>query len=97
MGQEEIQKLLEITSRPLSVREIGEILGKEPCNISQIIKPMIKYAEISFLEIGKDLALKLYGCKHRMRLYFVEEEKIPTKEKSKKTIIEEEKKKNGSG
>lgn len=72
MGQTEIQKLLEISIRPLTLKEISIILDREPKKIADLIRSMLKYNEVNFLEIDKDTALKKYGCKHKMRLYFIE-------------------------
>lgn len=39
--------------------------------ISKDINKMIQYHEVEYKEITKELALKKYNCKRRMRLYFV--------------------------
>lgn len=70
MGQSDIIELLEKSDHPLSRSEIADVLKVQPSTISMLINKLIKYNEILFEEIDKEMALKKYGCKKRMRLYF---------------------------
>ena len=73
MGQREVIKILENSDKPLSVGEISKILNDNQKKISKDLNKMLQYKEICFIEIDKDTALIKYNCKHRMKLYFVEE------------------------
>jgi hypothetical protein len=71
MGQTEIQKLLEIASKPLLTREICIILNCNQKKISEDLGKMIKHKEIEYVELNKDESFKKYGCKHKLRFYFM--------------------------
>jgi len=71
MGQEEVLKVLEKAKIPLAVSEIAELLSERTCKISLTLSKLLKYSEIEFIEIDRVEAMKRYGCKHRMKLYFV--------------------------
>lgn len=70
MGQSDIIELLEKSDRPLSRSEIAQQLNSAPSKISVLLKSLIDWNEIMFEEIDKELALKKYNCKKRMKLYF---------------------------
>ena len=69
--QEEIIEVLRNENKPLSGQEIAKKLGETKIKISMRIKQLIKFEEIRCIEIPRDLALKIYHCKRRMRLYYV--------------------------
>lgn len=74
VSQEDIILLLEKVKKPLSRKEISDILNERPEKVSLKIKDLIKYGEIEFKEISRIEAKKLYGDKapfRRMRIYFV--------------------------
>ena len=73
MSQRDVIKILEKAEEPLSVGEIAKILDDNQKKISKDINKMLQYDEVCFVEINKEVALEKYKCKHRMRLYFVED------------------------
>jgi predicted Zn-ribbon and HTH transcriptional regulator len=70
LSQSEVIKILEHAEGPLSVGEIARMLQDNQKKISKDINRMLKYKEVSFIEIDKGIAISKYKCKHRMRLYF---------------------------
>ncbi len=72
MSQSEIIDLLEKQEKPLSVGEISKLLDDNQKKISRCIAKMLKYDEIKFVEIDRIVAMEIYHCKHRMRLWFVD-------------------------
>ena len=76
MGQSEIAKLLEIASKPLLTREICLILNCEQKKVSEDLSKLLKHEEIDYIELDKDTSYKKYGCKHKMRLYFIKKLKV---------------------
>lgn len=84
MGQSDIIELLEKSDRPLSRSEIAQELNSAPSNISVLLKTLLDWNEIMFEEIDKELALKKYNCKKRMKLYF-SPNKFPHKKSNTKT------------
>jgi len=73
VSQRDVIKILEKAEEPLSVGEIAKILDDNQKKISKDINKMLQYDEVCFVEINKEVALEKYKCKHRMRLYFVED------------------------
>ena len=71
MSQSEIINLLEKKTTPLSVGEIAILLDDNQKKISRCLASMLKYHEVSFIEIDRIKAMKNYKCKHRMKLWFV--------------------------
>jgi hypothetical protein len=71
MGQEEIQKALENAPTPLLTREICVIIKCNQKEVSKDLSKMLKYKEVDFIELDKDISLKKFGCKHKLRLYFL--------------------------
>ena len=71
MSQGEILDILKKEKKPLSAREIIEQLDINPKRVYVLIKILLKYEEIKCIEIPRDLAMKLYRSKRRMRLYYV--------------------------
>jgi len=72
MSQSEIIDLLEKEEKPLSVGEISKLLDGNQKKISRGLAMMVKYGEVSFIEINRIEAMKNYKCKHRMRLWFID-------------------------
>jgi predicted transcriptional regulator len=71
MGQADVLKLLEKVKEPLSGSEIASKLGERSKEVFRHLRIMIKYGEVSFVEIDRNEALKKYSCKRRMKLYFI--------------------------
>lgn len=75
IGQQEILILLEKVKKPLSRKEISDILNERPEKVSLIIKDLLKFKEIKCIEISRIEARERFGENapfRRMRLYFVE-------------------------
>lgn len=71
MGQSEILDFLQKQKVPLSSKEISEQMGIRESTILDKLRNMIKYSEVNCMELNKDLSMKFYKCKRRMRLYYV--------------------------
>ena len=73
MGQIDIILLLEKEKKPLSRKEISDLLKERPQKITNLLKDLIDGKDICFIEIDRNEAQKKYGnnIKRRMRLYFL--------------------------
>lgn len=71
ISQTEVIEILEKADKPLSRTEIAEQLMEDVVKISHCLKRMLKYDEIKCIEINRKQAMKLYGCKRRMRIYYI--------------------------
>ena len=78
MGQDEIMTILKESNVPLSALEIANIMNTrfpdasaDSSAINKKIKQMIKYNEVDVIILPKELALKFFKCKKRLRLYYV--------------------------
>ena len=72
MGQGDILEALQEQKKPLSIPEIAKILDTESIRtVFALVKKLLKTNDISCIEIPRDLAMKMYRCKRRMRLYYV--------------------------
>ena len=71
MGQVEIIAILEKSKVPLSARELAEKLNQREKSIVLTISQLIKFNEVKVMELNKDLAMKFFNCKRRMRLYYL--------------------------
>lgn len=74
MGQNEILILLEKVKKPLSRKEISDMLNERPEKITNILKDLLRFNEIDFIELNRIEAKEKYGDKapfRRMRIYFV--------------------------
>lgn len=71
MGQEEVIKFLEKQKNPLSSGEIASAMNENKNKISVIISKLLKHGEINYIEINRLKALDNYGCKRRMKLYYI--------------------------
>jgi len=63
--------ILQKADKPLSRTEIARQLSEGMEKVSLQIKKMLKYNEIKCIEINRIQALEFYGCKRRMRLYYL--------------------------
>jgi len=71
MSQQDVIEILEKMKQPLSVSDIAKFIDDEVCKISKELTRMLKYNEVSFVEIDRFEAMEKYNCKRRMRLWFV--------------------------
>ena len=72
-GQGDIQEILEKATYPLAYREIVEICENSERSIRRLLKNMITHREVEFIELDRKLAMEIYNCKKKMRLYFLTE------------------------
>jgi repressor of nif and glnA expression len=73
MGQDEIMRILKKEKgNPLSAKEIAKKLNLDDYKkVFVLLKKMIRFEEVSFIEISRNESLKNHNCKHRMKLYFL--------------------------
>jgi predicted transcriptional regulator len=71
LGQNDVIQLLEKANKPLSRKEIAEALGWRETKVTDIICKLLQYNEVKCQELTHEYALKFYGCKRKMRIYFV--------------------------
>ena len=72
MGKEEVYSVLEKNKKPMSRTDIAKEANLSLCLASHIISRLVRGKEIKIIEIDREQAMKLYRCKRRMRLYFVD-------------------------
>jgi len=72
MGQQEVIDILKKVGKPLSRSEIAKLLDWDPNKTSQVIARVIKdkFNPVKFKEVDRVQALKIYGCKRRLKIYF---------------------------
>jgi hypothetical protein len=71
MGQSDILKLLEKEEKPLPVGMIAKKLNENQKKISLLLSKLLKFNEVDCVEIDRLEALSKYGCKRRLRLWYV--------------------------
>jgi len=71
MGQAEVIEFLKSADKPLTAREISEQLDESYSKISKDLHTLLKWGEVSYIVIDKDTALRSYGCKRRLKLFFL--------------------------
>jgi len=75
MSQADVIGVLEKAKMPMSrsdiAKELGGLYTNAPKRVSILINKLLKYGEVKCIEIPRDLAIKMYKCKRRMRLYYL--------------------------
>ena len=71
MSQGDILEILKKERRPLAASEIIKQLDINAKRVYVLINILLKYDEIKCIEIPRDLAMKMYKSKRRMKLYYV--------------------------
>lgn len=71
MSQQEILTVLEKSKVPLTAREISEKLGKLEVHVCADLRSLLKFNEVKVMELNKELSMKFYKCKRRLRLFHV--------------------------
>ena len=71
MSQSDVIEVLKKEKRPISAEEIIQKLDISGKRVYVLINTLLKYEEIKCIEIPRDLAMKMYNSKRRMRLYYV--------------------------
>jgi chromosome segregation and condensation protein ScpB len=69
--QEIIEVLLKNKGKPLSVKEIQTFLDISITAVAHAITSLIEHDEIKYIEIGREQAMKKYGCERRIRIFYV--------------------------
>jgi len=72
-GQGDIIEVLEKAEYPLAYREILEVCESSERSVRRLLKDMIHHREVEFIELNRVLAMELYNCKKKIRLYFLTE------------------------
>lgn len=74
MGQVEVLNALKNQDKPLSRREISEMLGEDLTKISHILNALLKFGDVHYIEIDRHKAKEMFGEKappRRMKLYYI--------------------------
>jgi len=73
MGSQDVLDILENSKYPLTAKEIAQKLEDDICQIIKIISRLLKEknTEVKVKELDKQLAMKFYGCKHKIRLFYI--------------------------
>lgn len=71
MGQGEIIEILKNNKSPMRGREIAELLHQDFKNIINTISKLLKYGELKYIEVDRIDALKKFGSKRKLRLYYI--------------------------
>lgn len=71
MGQGEILEVLEESKVPLAIREMARMMDEAEEKIAHTLRRMLKYGDVKCVELNKDLAMKFFKCKRRLRLYYL--------------------------
>lgn len=74
--QQEIITLLEKMKKPLTAKEIADLLEASITNIRNDLRKMLHYGEVEFCEIDKDIALKFFNSKRRLRVFYLEKKDL---------------------
>lgn len=72
MGQSEIIEVLNNSEKPLSGKELAKLVGQSfQGAVSIILKKLLDQKEIKCIELDRLQAMKLYGSKRKLRLYYI--------------------------
>jgi len=72
MGQSEVIKFLKKQKEPLSRGEIARGMKEHPNKITRILSQLLKYDDISFIELNRFKARERVGTCRRIMLYYVD-------------------------
>lgn len=73
MGQGEVIKFLEGCNKPLSRKQIAEAMNEDPIKISHIIRNLLRWGEIEFVEYTGEKVFRVAGyvTGRRTRFFFI--------------------------
>ena len=71
MSQDKIQEILKEMGEPIPARVLAELLETTVGHINKQLKPMIKYKEISYIELYGKEAYQQFKVRRKMRLYYI--------------------------
>lgn len=84
MGQGEIIEVLEKLTKPCSRGEIAELMKEDPIKVSHWLAILVKHREVETMKINSDEA-KEYGCRRRIKLYFMKSTEVNKNGRTKTT------------
>lgn len=78
IGQAEVIDFLKSCDKPVTRKQIAEALDCDPIKISHILKNLLKFAEVDFIEHPRDIASDLVGyvLLRRTRFFFLAKEQL---------------------
>ena len=78
IGQAEVIEFLESCDEPVTRKQIADGLECDPIKVSHILKDLLKFNEVDFVEYARDKASELVGyiLLRRTRFFFLVEEQI---------------------
>jgi len=71
MGQYEILKALEKSEMPMASREIAEATGERINEVITCLGKLLKQKEVKCIEINRHKALKHFGSKRKLRIFYL--------------------------
>lgn len=74
ISQQEVLDCLEKEKRPMSVKQIAEIIGRRDKKIYPLINKLLKWNEVFYKEITAEQAIRHFNCKRRMFIYSFKQE-----------------------
>ncbi len=76
MGQKEVITYLEKCEKPQSRQQIARAIGWTPTRVTKILRVLLKWKDIQFIEYSQEEAQELvtYKLMRRTRFYFVDSE-----------------------
>lgn len=76
MGQQEIIEILSKIHFPLSRADLSILLNDTVEKTSKHLKTLLHTGDIKSIEVDKDLSLKVFNSKRRLRLYYFDDDTI---------------------
>ncbi len=76
IGQAEIIDFLKECEKPMTRKQIADGLDYDPVKVSHILRDLLKFKEVDFIEHARDIASELVGyvLLRRTRFFFIVEE-----------------------
>lgn len=74
IGQAEIINFLERCDKPMTRKQIAEAMNEDAIKVSHILKNLVRWAEVQFLELSGEEIKEVAGYYpgRRTRVYFIE-------------------------
>lgn len=76
LGQAEVVDFLKTCENPVTRKEIADALEYDPVKVSHILKDLLRFNEVEFIEYPREQASELVGyiLLRRTRFFFLAEE-----------------------
>ena len=73
MGQDEVLNYLKKVKGKKTRKQIADAIGYPPEKVSRVIKDLLRWGDIKFIELCRDEAIKLvdYVLDRRTRFYYI--------------------------